>query len=133
MDDIQTCALLKYLVKHKLINDHQFGFMPNKSTTQQLVYLTDTWTRALDAGKSVIATFLDFEKAFDKVWHSGLLHKLGLSGLLPSALGWLESYLYDRKIVVVVESVCSNSYQINSGVPQGSLSSWSSGVCRLHK
>ena len=74
LDKIQTTHLLRYLVERKLISPHQFGFMPQKSTTLQLLYLTDRWFRALERGKNITAVFMDFRKAFDRVWHPGLLY-----------------------------------------------------------
>ena len=61
LDKIQTTHLLQYLVGQKLTSPHQFGFMPEESTTLQLLYLTDHWFRALERGKNVSAVFLDFE------------------------------------------------------------------------
>ena len=63
LDKIQTTHLLRYLVEQKLISPHQFGFMPQKSTTLQLLYLqADRWFRTLEKGKNVTAVFLDFER-----------------------------------------------------------------------
>ena len=53
LDFIQSRRLLQYLVRHTLINPHQFGFLPGRSTVLQLVYIVETWVRALDQGKSV--------------------------------------------------------------------------------
>ena len=65
--------------------------------------------------------FLDFAKAFDRVNHKILLHKLcnfGISGLL---LAWCGDYLSNRKQRVVVDGNCSSWLNIPSGVPQGSI------------
>ena len=56
----------------------------------------------IDRGERVAAMFLDFYKAFDRVWHDGLLHKLGECGLHPSSLAWLINYLSDRSLSVRV-------------------------------
>ena len=64
--------------------------------------------------------FLDFYKAFDRVWHDGLLHKLGKCGLHPSALAWLQNYLSDRSLSARVCNATSNPITITAGVPQGS-------------
>ena len=93
LDSIQSEGLLKFFLKHGLLSRHQFGFLPDLSTTQQLLYLSDKWVRDLANGHSVGAVFMDFHKAFDKVWHSGLLHKLAIRGLDASAIDWLRDYL----------------------------------------
>ena len=84
----------------------------------QLLYLTEKWYRALERGKNVTAVFLDFQKAFDRVWHHGLLHQLTALCISPRSLTWLTSYLSDRSITVRVGSTCSEHKSISSGVPQ---------------
>ena len=76
MDDIESSRLLSFLTTNKLISPHQFGFVPRSSTVHQLVYIIDKWTRTQDTGSNFSATFMDFMKAFDRVWHTGLLYKL---------------------------------------------------------
>ena len=89
-DKLQSRSLCQFLMKNGLISDQQFGFLPGRSTLTQLLSVTDEWARAIDRGERVAAVFLDFYKAFDRVWHDGLLHKLGKCGLHPSALAWLQ-------------------------------------------
>ena len=67
--------------------------MPQKSTTLQLLYLTDRWFRALERGKNITAVFLDFRKAFDRVWHPGLLYQLSTLGISEWSVKWLTSYI----------------------------------------
>ena len=73
------------IIKHRLITDHQFGFVPGKSTTHQMLCIVDDWLQALDDGKGIAAVFMDFQNAFDRVWHDGLLASVALS--LPPYLG----------------------------------------------
>ena len=65
--------------------------------------------------------FLDVSKAFDKVWHEGLLYKLENVGIKGSLLCWLKSYLLNRNQFVVLNGQASELRYINSGVPQGSI------------
>ena len=94
--------------------------MPQKSTTLQLLYLTDRWFRALERGKNITAVFLDFRKAFDRVWHPGLLYQLSTLGISEWSVKWLTSYLSERQISVRVGSTMSEYKTISCGVPQGS-------------
>jgi hypothetical protein len=66
----------------------------------------------LDIGKDVRFIFCDISKAFDRVWHRGLLYKLRKYGIKGNLLTWFGSYLSDRK-----QRVCMNSNQ-NSGIQQ---------------
>ena len=58
----------------------------------------------LSARVSACMYFLvDISKAFDRVWHKGLLHKLKLIGVGSPLLSWFESYLFNRKQQVVID------------------------------
>jgi hypothetical protein len=76
---------------------------------------------AFEAGKEVRTVFLDISKAFDRVWHAGLLKKLEALGLRNPLLQWFESYLENRLQRVVIEGQMSDWERVSSGVPQGSV------------
>ena len=120
MDALLSQSLCRYLVNEQLISNHQFGFLPGRSTTTQLVYLTDQLIKPLDNRCSTVTVFMDFMKAFDKVWHQGLLHKPAQAGLEQSALAWIKDYLSDRNIAFRVGSSLSTKHSVSTGVPQGS-------------
>ena len=111
MDDIQSARLLSFLTTNKLISPHQFGFVPRSSTVHQLVYIVDKWTQTRDNGGNFSATFMDFMKAFDRVWHSGLLYKLAQCGVSLSSLEWIRDYLSNRHITVQVDGSKKNLFQ----------------------
>ena len=86
--------LYNYLHSNNLITKKQSGFRPGDSTTNQLLYLLDEIHQAFDGTESyeVRAVFFDISKAFDKVWHDGLIFKLrqnGISGKLLKAFSKL--------------------------------------------
>ena len=68
--------MYNHLISNNLITKNQSGFRPNDSVTKQLIYLVDTIHSSLDINLDVRYIFLDMSKAFDKVWHQGLLYKL---------------------------------------------------------
>ena len=80
-ESLQSEVLCRYLVTNKIISDHRFGFLPGISTTTQLVYLVDKCIKSLEKENGAVAVFMDFMKAFDKVWHSSLLYKLVACGI----------------------------------------------------
>ena len=97
-------------------------FGPVTYTTNQLLYLVNEIHQAFENPKSleVRAVFLDISKAFDKVWHDGLIFKLKQNGISGSLLKLFENYLHNRKQRVVLNGTYSNYSLTESGVPQGS-------------
>jgi hypothetical protein len=71
--------------------------------------------------KEIRVVFLDISKAFDRVWHKGLLFKLKKCGITGKLLDWLKDYLTDRQQRVIVNGEFSEWGKIQAGVPQGSV------------
>ena len=122
-------ALEKLVHKHifnffrdnHVITTLQSGFVPGDSTVNQLIDIYNTFCRALDEGKEVRAIFCDISKAFDRVWHKGLIFKLQSAGISGTLLNWFSDYLQDRKQRVVLPGANSSWTSIKAGVPQGSI------------
>ncbi|CAF4353102.1 unnamed protein product, partial [Didymodactylos carnosus] len=110
-----------FLIKAREINPNQSDFLPSHSTITQLVQMVHDIALAFNDKHPVVAAFVDFCKAFDKVSHEGLLLKLASKGIRGSLLGWFRSYLNERNIVTMVEGFTSSSARIGCGVPQGSV------------
>ena len=108
---------------NNLITKNQSGFRPGDSTTNQLLYLVNEIHLAFEDPKSLelCAVFLDISKAFDKVWHQGLLVKLKQNGISGNLLMLFENYLHNRKQRVVLNGSFSDYSVIESGVPPGSV------------
>jgi len=115
--------LYSYLTRNNLITNKQSGFRPNDSTTNQLLDLVDTIHQSFDANNplEVRAVFLDLSKAFDKVWHEGILFKLKQNGVSGKLLDLFASYLNNRKQRVVLNGSTADYEDVKSGVPQGSV------------
>ena len=73
----------------------------------------------MDSGKEIRVVFCDISKAFDRVWHRGLLFKLKQSGISGNLLNWFENYLSGRSRRVVINGSNSDWLSINAGVPRG--------------
>ena len=115
--------IYNHLTKNNLITNNQSGFRPGDSTTNQLLFLVHSIHKAFDHkdSRQVRAVFLDISKAFDKVWHSGLIFKLKQNGIDGKLLSLMASYLMDRKQRVVINGFSSEWGSIEAGVPQGSV------------
>ena len=95
--------LVDFLVKNKLINPSQHGFLKARSClTNMLCFLEDV-TKWLNEGSPVDIIYLDFKKAFDKVPHQRLLLKLKAYGIGNGMINWIEKWLIGRRQRVVVD------------------------------
>ncbi|MEW8547607.1 MAG: reverse transcriptase family protein, partial [Candidatus Thiodiazotropha sp.] len=81
--------IYNYVIENSLITPFQSGFTRNDSTTNQLIFLYHTFCQAVDSGKEIRVVFCDISKAFDRVWHRGLLYKLSSVGIKGNLLRWL--------------------------------------------
>ena len=68
-----------------------------------------------------MAAFLDVEKAFDNVWHNGLMYKIFMLDLSTKMTSWLSDFLVGRVIQVNVNGFLSDKISPIAGVPQGSV------------
>ena len=75
----------------------------------------------IDRNQQVDLILLDFSKAFDKVPHQRLLHKIKHYGIRGKTHQWLMDFLDNRTQQVLVEGQTSSKVPVQSGVPQGSV------------
>ena len=88
---------MDFLVKHKLINPSQHGFLRARSCQTNLLCFFEEITKWVDDGSPVDVIYLDFQKAFDnKVPHQRLILKLKSHGMGKS-INWIEQWLTDRR------------------------------------
>ena len=101
LEKVPERVVFKHLFNHfrdnGILSPLQSGFIPGDSTTNQLTFLYNSFCQALDSGKEVRVVFCDVSKAFDRVWHKGLLCKLRAAGVSGNLLSWFSSYLSGRR------------------------------------
>ena len=96
METIITKQLLTFLETNNLLSDHRYGFRKARSTGDLLAYAVHVWSSALEScGESRVIS-LDISKAFNRVWHKGLLAKLPMFGLNETLIILIGSFLSDR-------------------------------------
>jgi hypothetical protein len=121
MESIVNKSLTDFLKTNNILRHQQFGFQKDKSCSLQLLNCTNNWINCLDQKKSVDVVYIDFQKAFDTVVHSKLLHKL--EAILPNRFlkSWIKSFLSGRSQIVTLDGTVSEPIPVSSGVPQGSV------------
>ena len=120
-ESILNRKIQRHLSANNLLSDHQYGFRSGRSTGDLLSFLTNSWSSSFVRFGETFAVALDISKAFDRVWHKALIHKLPSYGFYPSLCSFISNFLSGRSISAVVDGHCSSSKPINSGVPQGSV------------
>ena len=108
-----------YPILHQHISMYQHGFIKGRSTTTNLMHITQIIASALDNRQQVDVLYTDFSKAFDTLNHIFLLEKLSNVGLSKSLICLFHSYLSSRSSFVTYNNFHSYSFAVQSGVPQG--------------
>jgi hypothetical protein len=100
------------------IDPLQFGNMKRFSTTYGLIQMIHNWLTKLENPGSIIrCCMIDFSKAFDRIDHSILLHKLQQLNIPPILLNWCAEFLHYRYLRVKLAQNKSSWRPINAGVP----------------
>ena len=112
---------LVFFLAYDLLAPNQSGFKPGNSCTNQLLSITHEIYSSFDDVFEVRSVFLDISKAFDKVWHEGIIFKLQQNGISDDLLNILSDFLRNRKQRVTLNGQSSSWTDVNAGVPQGSV------------
>ena len=124
------CKLLEHIVcrhlmchfeNHNILTNLNHGFRTGFSCETQLLTTINDLLVSYDQGKQIDMAILDFSKAFDTVPHRKLLHKLDHYGVKGPIHRWLENFLTNRSMRVVLEGEQSEEVLVESGVPQGTV------------
>ena len=121
MESLLKEELTKHLEGTGMLSKVQHGFCRGRSCITNLLETFEDWTTAIDHGYGIDVIYLDCQKAFDTVWHSGLYTKLVGYGIDGKVLTWLKSFLQGRKMRAKVRGDHSDWVSVTSGVPQGSV------------
>jgi len=108
--------MYNYLISHNPVL-----FLTGHSTVYQLIDLYHQIAQSFDHKTHTCVVFCDISKAFDRVWHSGLLFKIKQPGIRGDLFTWIENYLSNRQQQVLVGKSQSRSNRMSAGVPQGSV------------
>ena len=107
MERIVNRRLIFYFETGKIISEEQAGFRQFRSTEDQVTYLSQEIEDAFQEKKVLFATWIDLQKAFDKVWTDGLLVKAQRCGVGGKMYKWISSFLHNRRARVTVDGKLS--------------------------
>ena len=112
---------MNFLESNGLLGQFQFGFRKGRSCLSSMLEYYDKIVQSVEAGFNVDSVYLDFEKAFDKVDHGLLCHRLKEKRIWGKTGIWLADFLKNRVQKVIANGEVSSYEKIISGVPQGSV------------
>ena len=113
--------LAGHLEKYEILNNHQYGFRKERSTTHAITELLNQLNLNLNKRTPTVALYIDFRKAFDCLQYPILITKLETLGLHKSIIDWIRDYLQNRIQRVRANSTLSEPGTMRQGVPQGSI------------
>ena len=112
---------LHCFLEHDFLYTQQFGFHNSHSTNQALINITEKIQKALDNNNFACGVFLSISKAFDNVNHEILISKLEYYGVQETMLDLFKNYLKNRTQFTLINNSTSETLNVKSGVPQGSI------------
>ena len=113
--------LVSYLEQNNIFIKEQSGFRTKKRTIDNIFFFKQKCQEAFYSKAKVGNILFDIEKAFDKVWHDGLLFKMHELKIPPRIANWIKNFISNRIFAVNVNGKLSKEYPIKTGVPQGAI------------
>lgn len=112
---------LQAIITEKILHCHiNLIFKKNMPQLNKFTDLQIKSLKLLNANSYCVAIFLDVEKAFDKVWHEGLLYKIKLKFPIAN-YHLIKLYLEKRRFIVKTQDSISDIYTVKAIVPYGSI------------
>jgi retron-type reverse transcriptase len=100
---------MQHAEKNNILYPLQHGFRKGRSCETQLIEFVDDISKNLQEGRQTDILIMDFAKAFDKVNHSLLIHKLRYYGIDGKTTRWIQNWLEDRQQTVLLDGVSSEA------------------------
>ena len=120
LERVIVADIVDYLLKNKLLNHQQHGFLAKRSTLTNLLESTFDWILAVDNRRVEAVIYVDFSKEFDSVCHSKLIAKLTAYGITGNLLSLIAEFLSNRRQWTTVGNSISGCVNLSSGTVQGS-------------
>ena len=119
--------MYEFFTENNLISPNQSGFQPGDSCINQLLSITHEIYKSFDDGSEVRGIFLDISKAFDEVWHKGLLYKLNQNGISGKLFDVITNFVNLGKQRAVLNGQYSSWTSIEAGI-----NTWTTAVFYLY-
>uniref|UniRef100_A0A671W6R3 ribonuclease H n=1 Tax=Sparus aurata TaxID=8175 RepID=A0A671W6R3_SPAAU len=118
--NIMNTRLMSFLTKHNVLSKSQIGFIPKQRTTDHIYTLHTLIDKHINQNKNkLFACFIDFQKAFDSIWHDGLFYKIIESGIGGKTYDIIKSMYSGNMCSVKIGKMRTEYFTQGRGVRQG--------------
>ncbi len=121
MEYVVCSQIGRHLDKQNILYQHPHGFLKQLPRETEIINSIDDWAHSISMKYQTDAIILDFSKAFTKLFHTKLLHKIRYYGITDHTNNWIRAFLGNCSQQVVVNCQTSSSAMVMSGVPQGTV------------
>ena len=118
-DKILNTRFTHHIEQHNFTNTRQHGFRKHRGTHTALATFYETIANHKHHRRHADVVLRDVSKAFDKVWHTGLKHKILQLGLHTCFTRTLSDFITDRTATIQIDNYIGPQFTLDSGVPQG--------------
>ena len=119
MEKYINSKIIEFIDTNSLNNPSQHGFRKNHGTDTATALIYEIIAAGKSNQQKTIAIMRDVSKAFDRVWHSGIIYKMITSNFPEYLIRIIASYLNNRTARIRINKHIGPSFQIKCGVPQG--------------
>ena len=123
LEKIYLKSFNRFLDEKNKRRPRQCGFAKGRSAQESVIKLADDISNAFKKGQHVIGVFIDLEKAFDKLWHNGVLYKLLKDEAPLPLIKIIASFLLNRTFQIKDGDILSSIRELGASAPQGGTSS----------
>ena len=113
--------LYKILERDQKIITQQSGFRSYRGALDNLLFFTQKISESMNRKKKVCGILFDISKAFDRVWHLGIIYKLKELNVPLYLINFIKKFLENRTFCIKINNTKSEIKKIDCGVPQGSV------------
>ena len=121
MERLISDRLAWHMESKNLFNKDQTGFRKHRNTIDQVMRICSDINDSINTNRYTIGIFIDLKKAFDMLWKTGILEKMESLGITGRIYRWVKDFMEQRTFQVKIGDKLSNTYDLENGVPQGSV------------